>query len=60
MLIDGGGSSRGDFDVGERVVAPFLWHARVRRVDYVVATHPHPDHAKGLSFIVNHFRVRQF
>jgi len=60
MLIDGGGSYRDDFDVGERVVAPFLWNQGVRRVDYVVATHPHPDHAKGLGYILKDFRVRQF
>ena len=60
MLIDGGGSYRDDFDVGERVVAPFLWYQGIRRVDYVVATHPHPDHAKGLGVILRDFRVRQF
>jgi competence protein ComEC len=60
MLIDGGGSYRDDFDVGERVVAPFLWSQGMRRVDYVVATHPHPDHAKGLGFILRDFQVQQF
>jgi competence protein ComEC len=60
MLIDGGGSYRDDVDIGERVVAPFLWHQRVRQVDYVVATHSHPDHAKGLGAILRNFRVRQF
>jgi competence protein ComEC len=60
MLIDGGGSYRDDFDVGERVVAPFLWYQGIRRVDYVVATHPHPDHAKGLGVILRDFRVQQF
>jgi competence protein ComEC len=60
MLIDGGGSYRDDFDIGQRVVAPFLWHKRLRTVDYVVATHPHPDHAKGLRFILQDFRVQQF
>ncbi|HXH12063.1 MAG TPA: DNA internalization-related competence protein ComEC/Rec2 [Alphaproteobacteria bacterium] len=60
MLVDGGGSYRDDVDIGERVVAPFLWHERLRRLDYVVATHPHPDHAKGLRFPLQHFRVRQF
>jgi competence protein ComEC len=60
MLIDGGGSYRDDFDVGERVVAPFLRHQSIRRLDYVVATHPHPDHAKGLGFILRDFRARQF
>jgi competence protein ComEC len=60
MLIDGGGLYRDDFDVGERVVAPFLWYQGMRRVDYLVATHPHPDHAKGLGYILKDFRVRQF
>ena len=60
MLIDGGGSYRDDVDIGERVVAPFLWHQRVRRVDYVVASHPHPDHAKGLGVILRDFRAREF
>ncbi len=60
MLIDGGGSYRDDFDVGERVVAPFLWYERVLRIDYVVASHPHPDHAKGLLFILRNFRVQEF
>jgi competence protein ComEC len=60
MLIDGGGSMRDDFDIGERVVAPFLWAERIRHVDYVVATHPHPDHAKGLLFILKNFPIQQF
>jgi competence protein ComEC len=60
MLIDGGGSYRDDVDIGELVVAPFLWHQRVRQVDYVVASHPHPDHAKGLGVILRDFRVREF
>jgi competence protein ComEC len=60
MLIDGGGSYRDDIDIGARVVAPFLRHTRVRCLDYLVATHPHPDHAKGLGFILGDFRVGQF
>lgn len=60
MLVDGGGSYRDDVDIGERVVAPFLWHNRMRWVDYIVATHPHPDHAKGLLYPLRHFRVQQF
>ena len=59
MLIDGGGLY-GDFDVGEKVVAPFLWKRRILRVDYLVLTHPQPDHYKGLIFVAQHFRVREF
>ena len=59
MLIDGGGLY-GDFDVGERIVAPFLWKRRLLGVDYLVLTHPQPDHYKGFSFIAQHFRVHEF
>ena len=50
MLIDSGGSYRDDIDIGAQVVAPFLRHTRVRRLDYLVATHPQSDHAKGFGY----------
>jgi competence protein ComEC len=59
MVIDGGGLY-GDFDVGENVVAPFLWKRRILRVDYLVLSHPQPDHYKGLLFIAQHFGPREF
>lgn len=59
MLIDGGGLY-GDFDVGENVVAPFLWKRRILKVDYLVLSHPEPDHYKGLTFIARHFSSREF
>lgn len=59
MLIDGGGMYRGDFDIGRNVVAPFLWHERIRSLDVVVLTHPHPDHLNGLIFILQNFKVKE-
>jgi competence protein ComEC len=59
MLIDGGGFY-GDFDVGEKVIAPFLWERRIVKIDYLVLSHPQPDHYKGLVFIAEHFRCREF
>ncbi|OGP94188.1 MAG: DNA internalization-related competence protein ComEC/Rec2 [Deltaproteobacteria bacterium RBG_16_54_18] len=59
MLIDGGGLY-GDFDVGEKVIAPFLWKRRILQVDYLLLSHPQPDHYKGLIFITRHFRPREF
>ena len=35
-------------DVGADVVAPFLWHRRVRRLDAVVLSHAQVDHMNGL------------
>ncbi|MEJ2024576.1 MAG: ComEC/Rec2 family competence protein, partial [Deltaproteobacteria bacterium] len=60
MIIDGGGFSRGDFDVGEMVVAPFLWHSKILEVDYLVLSHPQSDHMNGLRFIAEHFHPKEF
>lgn len=54
MLIDGGTSSP---DTGRMVVAPYLWSRGIRKIDYMVLSHPHPDHYGGLLYIVNNFKV---
>jgi competence protein ComEC len=59
MLIDGGGFSDSSFDVGKAVLAPFLYHERISKIDTVVLSHPHPDHLLGLIYIMNNFAVRQ-
>ncbi len=61
MLIDGGGSAReGGMDVGERLLAPALRAMGVGRLDWLVLTHPHPDHLQGLVFIAANFPVGEF
>ena len=57
MLVDGGGFYNDAFDVGRAVLAPFLWHSGIRRLDYVVLSHDHPDHRNGLTFVLSHFDV---
>ncbi len=57
MLVDAGGMFGDGFDVGERVIAPFLWHEWVPRLDVVVATHPQSDHIGGLPAILRTFSV---
>ena len=59
MLIDGGGFHDSSFDMGRAVIAPFLYAQRIRKIDIVVLTHPHPDHLQGLIHIVNNFDVRE-
>lgn len=54
MVIDGGGAF-GDFDLGRIVVAPYLWNRRIRRIDYLVATHPQQDHLGGLNYLLKKF-----
>ena len=60
MLIDGGGLYGDRFDIGKNVIAPFLWKKKIRRIDYLILTHPDPDHLKGLNFIASHFSIGQF
>ncbi len=60
MLIDGGGLFTGGFDIGERVLSPFLWKKGIKKIDYLVSTHPHPDHLNGLIAVARNFRVREF
>jgi competence protein ComEC len=57
VLVDAGGTSLGRFDAGERVVAPVLSRSRCRRIDTLVVSHDHDDHAGGASAILREFEV---
>ncbi len=56
MVIDGGLRWR-DFDLGRIVVGPYLWDHGIRRIDYLVATHPQADHIGGLIYLLERFSV---
>jgi competence protein ComEC len=59
VLIDGGGTYDGRFDIGAKVVAPFLWQHHIRRFDLMALTHMHPNHARGLVSLLRLFATRQ-
>ncbi len=54
MLIDG---STIEPDMGRMVIAPYLWSRGTRKIDYMVMSHPHPDHYGGLVYVLDHFDV---
>ncbi|MGQ9533066.1 MAG: DNA internalization-related competence protein ComEC/Rec2 [Desulfotomaculales bacterium] len=60
VVVDAGGWP-GEYETGrgagERVVVPFLRHLGVRRVDVLVLTHAHEDHAAGARALVGNFPV---
>src|SRR4029079_7196296 len=60
LLVDAGGLAlSASFDIGERVVAPVLRDAGVRRLDYMALSHGDPDHIGGAPAILGEFRPRQ-
>ena len=61
LLVDGGGYLRdSDKDFGERYLVPALHRLKVKQIDLMVLTHPHPDHLGGLPAVAEQFRVREF
>ena len=59
VLVDGGGLPATSFDVGQRVVLPYLLDHGGRKLDAVVLTHADYDHIGGLFAIVDSMRVRE-
>lgn len=61
MLVDGGGTLsfgrrvKPQMDIGEDVVSPYLWRRSIRKIDVVVMTHAHDDHAQGLPAVIENF-----
>ena len=60
LLVDGGPGGARRFDVGERVLAPFLWNRPLARLDVVALSHWDIDHSGGLAAVLTRFRVGEF
>ena len=66
MLVDGGvqrsyydqkKQRSVDYDVGERIIEPYLDFRGIRKLDMVVLTHPDIDHGGGLVYILENFEI---
>ncbi len=58
VLIDAGGLGA-EFDIGGRVVTPALWALGVRRLDWLLFTHPDGDHIGGALSVAGDLRPRE-
>lgn len=56
VLVDGGGSD--SFDVGEKVLLPYLLDRRILKVDYVLISHFDTDHCGGILTIMEKVKVK--
>lgn len=52
ILIDGGGSEVGDYNVGEKVLVPYLLNRKIKNIDYMIFSHFDSDHC-GRIIICN-------
>ena len=68
MLVDGGiqhtyydekKKRKIEYDVGKRIIEPYLDSENIRRVDMVMLTHPDLDHGGGLGYILQNYHVGQ-
>lgn len=57
ILIDGGGSKDPDYDIGEKILVPYLLDRRIKTLDYVIISHFDEDHATGVAQILGKIDV---
>jgi len=61
MLIDGGGAlHEAGWDIGRQLLLPTLRKMGVKRIDYLVLTHAHPDHLQGVKAVAEALPVGEF
>ena len=58
ILIDGGGSEFGNFDVGENILLPYLLDRRITTLDYIMISHYDSDHIAGLFSVMKNLNVK--
>jgi len=55
ILIDGGGSR--SYDVGKKILQPYLLKNGVRSIDLALATHLHDDHFLGIAQLAGRMEI---
>lgn len=58
ILIDGGGSENGSYDVGENVLLPYMLDNNISAIDYVFVSHGHADHIEGIYTLIENIKVK--
>lgn len=57
ILIDGGGSEFGDFNVGESTLLPYLLDRGIKKLDYIILTHFDLDHVQAAMYVIRNIKV---
>lgn len=59
VLIDGGGSENSDYDVGDKVLVPYLLDNTNGCIDILFISHFHEDHAEGCISVLERLKVKK-
>ena len=59
ILIDGGGTEFGDFDVGKNTLLPYILDRGYTSLDYVIISHFDTDHIGGVLTVLQELQVGQ-
>lgn len=59
ILIDGGGSKDSDYDIGEKILVPYLLDRRIKTLDYVIISHFDEDHVGGILTVMQELKVKK-
>ncbi len=60
ILIDGGGSPEGSsYDVGKKVLLPYLLKNGVNQIDLAIISHLDADHYKGILSIMDDIKIQR-
>lgn len=57
ILIDGGGSEQSDYDIGENILVPYLLKNTNGKIDLMIISHFHEDHAEGCLTVLKKLKV---
>ena len=59
IFIDGGGSREPEkYDVGKKILLPYILDRRVKKIDYIIVSHFDSDHCQGLEQVLQTIKVK--
>lgn len=60
ILIDGGGSEFGSFNVWEKTLLPYLLDRRINKLDYIIISHFDSDHVRFYSIFAKRNKSKKY
>lgn len=58
ILIDGGGLTDDNYDIGKKLLVPYLLDRGIKTIDYMMVSHFDNDHCGGLMYVLEKLNVK--